>query len=160
MPRPPQDPLDRARELEEFLRQIAWPPVLPQVSQKRNPRVNGRCRNRQVNGRKFTDEVVAAVWKKARPVAGKDPALERIDAFGMLILFDKHGVMTQLGGGWEIDHIRPVALGGTDDLANLQPLQWQNNRWKADIWPDWLDMPMWANSGYKRKRRANRQSPE
>jgi hypothetical protein len=28
-----------------------------------------------------------------------------------------------------------VAKGGSDDLANLQPLQWQNNRTKGDTWP-------------------------
>ncbi len=30
--------------------------------------------------------------------------------------------------GWEIAHITPVEEGGTDDLSNLQPIQWENNR--------------------------------
>ncbi|KUG25132.1 hypothetical protein ASZ90_005048 [hydrocarbon metagenome] len=34
--------------------------------------------------------------------------------------------------GWEIDHIIPLSLGGTDDIANLQPLHWENNRKKSD----------------------------
>jgi len=37
----------------------------------------------------------------------------------------------------EIDHIKPVSLGGTDDLRNLQPLHWRNNRYKGDNYPDW-----------------------
>lgn len=39
--------------------------------------------------------------------------------------------------GWEIDHIKPVAKFGTDDLDNLQPLQWKNNRGKSDNYPHW-----------------------
>jgi 5-methylcytosine-specific restriction endonuclease McrA len=46
----------------------------------------------------------------------------------------KYGQTTQFG--WEIDHTRPVSKGGTDDLANLQPLQWENNRHKGDDYPD------------------------
>ncbi len=45
----------------------------------------------------------------------------------------KHGQIVQYG--WEIDHIKPVALGGSDDLSNLQPLQWENNRTKGDEYP-------------------------
>jgi 5-methylcytosine-specific restriction endonuclease McrA len=41
-----------------------------------------------------------------------------------------HGVQQQYG--WEIDHIYPEALGGSDRLDNLQPLQWKNNRNKRD----------------------------
>jgi 5-methylcytosine-specific restriction endonuclease McrA len=44
---------------------------------------------------------------------------------------------TETEYGWEIDHIRPVSDGGADDLENLQPLQWENNRYKSDNWPQW-----------------------
>jgi 5-methylcytosine-specific restriction endonuclease McrA len=42
----------------------------------------------------------------------------------------KHGQTVEYG--WEVDHIIPVSRGGGDELPNLQPLQWENNRQKAD----------------------------
>ena len=37
--------------------------------------------------------------------------------------------------GWEIDHRRPLVQGGTDELDNLQPLNWRNNAEKGDTYP-------------------------
>ena len=34
--------------------------------------------------------------------------------------------------GWEIDHITPESKGGTNELSNLRPLQWENNLSKLD----------------------------
>ncbi len=39
--------------------------------------------------------------------------------------------------GWEIDDIKPLAKRGPDDLGNLQPLKWEDNRHKSDDWPNW-----------------------
>jgi 5-methylcytosine-specific restriction endonuclease McrA len=37
--------------------------------------------------------------------------------------------------GWQIDHKHPIDDGGSDSLANLQPLQSEENREKGDQYP-------------------------
>lgn len=87
-------------------------------------------------GRGFDDSTILQVWSKGRVVAGRDGATWRLDRCGALMRFEDYGD-TSSNTGWEIDHDRPVAEGGGDNLGNLQPLQWQNNRGKADAWPSW-----------------------
>jgi len=84
-------------------------------------------------GLPFPSNVVKAVWEKAE----KDPGFItfRKDCCGSLIQKNKYGTSSK--HGWEIDHIKPVSQGGTDDLSNLQSLQWENNRHKGDNWPEW-----------------------
>lgn len=82
-------------------------------------------------GTPFDRSVVEAVWQKGRIAQGFDPAKWRRDACGALISRAAHGD-TESDFGWEIDHVVAVAKGGSDGLANLQPLQWRNNRAKSD----------------------------
>jgi hypothetical protein len=89
------------------------------------------------SGRTFDQATIDAVWRRGIVVRGVDPYSRRKDAWGAWIDRDAYGDTTQNGVGWEIDHIRPVSRGGTDDISNLQPLQWQNNRRKGDDWPQW-----------------------
>ncbi len=70
------------------------------------------------------------VWEKAKPIRGKDPDVWRRDAEGNKIRYGSYG--TQGKFGWEIDHKHPKAKGGSDNIKNLQPLHWKENRKKGD----------------------------
>jgi hypothetical protein len=87
----------------------------------------------RTDGSKFDRVTIDAVWGRATPERGY--VTFRKDKCGASMQRRRYG---QTGDwGWEIDHIKPVSLGGTDDLRNLQPLHWRNNRHKGDNYPDW-----------------------
>ena len=88
-------------------------------------------------GASFDLATINAVWAKAQTVFGYDGNVLRKDSCGAWIKRAEYGLTTQGGYGWEVDHVQPVARDGSDDLVNLQPLQWQNNRHKGDSWPSW-----------------------
>src|SRR4051812_10446776 len=86
--------------------------------------------NTDVSGEPFSDAVIEAVWEKARAMGTS--AILRVDAWGWTIVRQDYGNVRSRYG-WEIDHVIPVLQGGTDDLSNLQPLQWENNRRKDEL---------------------------
>lgn len=73
----------------------------------------------------FSDELLLAVWEKAEEVYGYDARIWRKDFAGAWIRYDHYGMKDSFG--WQIDHKKPQAQGGTDNIRNLQPLQWENN---------------------------------
>jgi hypothetical protein len=86
-------------------------------------------------GESFYPATVDSLWQKAAVVHGQDPNVFRKDRCGAWIMRSAYGSTSQYG--WEIDHERPVAAGGSDDFSNLQPLHWRNNRGKGDSYPNW-----------------------
>ena len=74
-------------------------------------------------------ELIEDVWEKAKEMKGKDPDVWRKDTYGNKIRFASYG--TEGEYGWEIDHKNPKDKGGSNQLRNLQPLQWEENREKG-----------------------------
>jgi hypothetical protein len=89
-----------------------------------------RRENTSKVGSSFSDAVIAAVWSKGEVDPRYSAAVYRKDVYGSWMKRENYGTLGQYG--WEVDHIKPVAAGGTDELSNLQPLYWENNRRKGD----------------------------
>ena len=79
-----------------------------------------------------------AVWSRGKEIIENGNRLDkdvwRSDMCGHTMKYSEHG-NTNSDYGWEIDHIRPTAKDGSDDITNLQPLYWENNRAKGDTYP-------------------------
>ena len=88
-----------------------------------------------VNGGGWSDADILSIWKKGKIVAGYDSSKWRKDKCEAWISYSGYGTTGKYG--WELDHIKPVSLNGTDSYSNLQPLQWENNRSKSDNYPNW-----------------------
>lgn len=79
----------------------------------------------------FSEKEIQEVWEKADIVLGYDENIWRKDQCKAWIKREKYGKRESVFG-WEIDHITPKSKGGTDELLNLRPLQWENNASRQD----------------------------
>lgn len=86
----------------------------------------------------FDEVTVQKVWEKSAIISGYDATRYRKDLTGAWIERNKYGdTSIDQGLGWEVDHRKPIAKGGTNILSNLRPLQWKNNRSKGENFPYW-----------------------
>ena len=71
-----------------------------------------------------------AVWDKAKRISGREPDQYRQDPYGTTMRRSSYG--KDSSQGWEVDHIKPSAKGGSDNIRNLQALNTDVNRSKGD----------------------------
>lgn len=84
----------------------------------------------------FSEEKIQKVWEKGSKVEGYDENRYRQDTCGAWMEREKYGDQKD-NFGWEIDHVYPDAKGGGNELQNLRPMNWANNRSKADNFPSY-----------------------
>lgn len=77
-----------------------------------------------------TKDQIKKVWNKAKPIRGKDSSEFRQDPYGNTMRRSSYGKDSAMG--WEVDHIKPAARGGSDATKNLQALNTKTNREKGD----------------------------
>lgn len=90
--------------------------------------------NKKRDSSPFSEEEKLSVWAKGTEAPPNDPRAWRRDVCGYFMYYDAYGNRNSKYG-WEVDHIKPIQMGGTDDLSNLQPLWWETNSQKGDTFP-------------------------
>lgn len=78
----------------------------------------------------FSQDRLDQIWDKGTVIPGKNPDLYRADKFGNTMYKPSYGLYSPMG--WNVDHSKPQAEGGTNHLNNLQPMNSRANCSKSD----------------------------
>ena len=62
----------------------------------------------------YSDDDKKNVWEKAKSINNKNPNSYRLDPYGNQICYRFYGKDTPQG--WQIDHIKPISKGGSNDI--------------------------------------------
>ena len=81
----------------------------------------------------FTQQQIENVWLKATVDSSRDDHIWRKDFAGAWIRRDMLGLHTKYG--WTVSRLRPLSLGGGDQIDNLVPAHWRNNLIKSNKYP-------------------------
>ena len=81
------------------------------------------------------EDLKRAAWARTSPVTGQLSSWEfRKDCLGNLVRYADFG-NRHSPFGWELDFIVPKAVGGSQDVDNLQALHWRANAARSDNLP-------------------------
>ncbi len=81
---------------------------------------------RKCNYMEFSDNDLALIWSKGNVESGYNADRFRKDDYGRWMERGEYG-NRQHKWGWEVDHIRRDRHGGSNQLSNLRPLNWESN---------------------------------
>lgn len=86
----------------------------------------------------FSETQIQNVWNKGLSQENYNSDKYRKDCCGAWIKRDDYGKNTSFG--WTVDHVYPESKGGSNDLLNLRPMQWENNLSKSDDYPSYTSV--------------------
>ncbi len=78
----------------------------------------------------YDKETLDKIFRKGSEIKGKNPDLYRKDVNGNVMYRHSYGKYSTMG--WNVDHIKAKANGGSDSMRNLQPMNSRANSSKGN----------------------------